>query len=362
MSRKRRQGAGFARKRSSKVGLPPATLVHVGEKRTEEVLIRVVQYDQDRAELLEPKGVEECKSLVGHGLGTWIDVQGVHQVEVVEDLGECFNLHGLLLEDVLDTNQRPKLEDYEGHTYLVLRALRYKGEDQASVVSEQISLVLSQGLVISFQEGAEDLFSGVRERLLAGRGRIRQMGTDYLLYCLVDNVVDRYFLLLEQLGEQIEELEEKVLSMPGPQTARDVHRLRRELLLVRKAIWPLREVLGGLLRGESGLVGDPVRPFLRDVYDHTIEIIDTLETFRDMAAAMLEVYLSGVNNRLSEVMKFLTMISTIFIPLSFIAGVYGMNFKFMPELEWAWGYPAALGLMAAVGSCMVLYFRKKRWL
>jgi len=361
MSRKRRQAAGLGRKRSSKVGLPPGTLVHVGERKTEEVRIRVVRYESQRAELLEPKDVKECRSLRVEGLTTWIDVQGVHRVEVVEDLGECFNLHGLLLEDVLDTNQRPKLEDYEGHTYLVLRALKYNGE-LSSVVSEQVSLVLSQGLVISFQEGDEDIFSAVRERLVAGRGRIRQMGADYLLYCLVDNVVDRYFFLLERLGEEIEALEEKVLSLPGPETAREVHRLRRELLLVRKAIWPLREVLGGLLRGESGLVGDSVRPFLRDVYDHTIEIIDTLETFRDMAAGMLDVYLSSVSNRLNEVMKFLTMISTIFIPLTFIAGVYGMNFKLMPELEWPWGYPAALGLMGCVGACMVWYFRKKGWL
>ncbi len=361
MSRKSKKGAWHARKRSSKVGLPPETLVHVGERKTEEVRIRVVRYESHRAEMLEPRGVEECRSLVAEGTTTWIDVQGVHQVEIVEDLGQCFNLHGLLLEDVLDTNQRPKLEDYDGHTYLVLRALKYSGEP-AWVVSEQVSLVLSRGLVISFQEGDEDLFSAVRERLMAGRGRIRQMGGDYLFYCLVDNVVDRYFLLLEKLGEEIDELEEKVLSMPAPQTARDVHRLRRELLLVRKAIWPLREVLGGLLRGESKLVGDSVRPFLRDVYDHTIEIIDTLETFRDMAAGMLEVYLSGVNNRLNEVMKFLTMISTIFIPLTFIAGVYGMNFKVMPELEWPWGYPAAMGLMGMVSVSMVLYFKKKGWI
>lgn len=361
MSRRSKKAAARTKSRSSKVGLPPETLVHIGEKKIEEVKIRVVRYGQHTAELLEPKGVEQCSSLLAEGLTTWIDVQGLHQVEVVEDLGECFGLHGLLLEDVLDTNQRPKLEDYGGHTYLVLRALKYDGE-RASVVSEQVSLVLSQGLVISFQEGDEDLFPAVRERILAGKGRIRRMGADYLIYCLVDNVVDRYFLLLERLGEEIEELEERVLTMPEPQTARDVHRLRRELLLVRKAIWPLREVLGGLLRGESGLVGDSVRPFLRDVYDHTIEIIDTLETFRDMAAGMLDVYLSSVSNKLNEVMKFLTMISTIFIPLTFIAGVYGMNFKLMPELEWPWGYPAALGLMGLVGLCMVWYFKKKGWL
>ncbi len=193
--------------------------MHVGERKTEEVRIRVVRYQGQRVELFEPKGVEECSAFRVEGLTTWIDVQGVHQVEVVEDLGECFGLHGLLLEDVLDTNQRPKLEDYEGHTYLVLRSLKYDGE-LASVVSEQVSLVLSRGLVISFQEGDEDLFSAVRERLMLGRGRIRQMGADYLLYCLVDNVVDRYFLLLERLGEEIEDLEEKVLSLPGPETAK----------------------------------------------------------------------------------------------------------------------------------------------
>lgn len=358
---RRREGAALAKKRSRKVGLPPGTLVHVGEKKTEEVCIRVVRYDPDHVEVIEPQAVEECGWVGGEGRTTWIDVHGIHRVDVVEELGRCFGLHALLLEDVLDTNQRPKLEEYGNHTYLVMRALMYDG-GQGLLSSEQVSLVLAPGMVISFQEGTEELFGAVRERIASGRGRIRQMGADYLLYSLLDAAVDRYFLLLERMGEEIEELEETVLSSPGPETARQVHRLRRDMLLVRKAIWPLREVLAGLLRGESALVGEAVHPFLRDVYDHTIEVIDTLETYRDMAAAMLEVYLSSVSNRLNEVMKFLTIISTIFIPITFIAGVYGMNFKFMPELEWPWAYPAVLGLMAILGGYMLWYFRKKRWL
>lgn len=362
MSRRGKKGSRLAGGRSKKAGLPPGTLVHVGDKRVEEVRIRVVRYDAHGAEVLEPQAVDECRWAGGDGRITWIDVHGIHRVEVVEELGRCFGLHPLLLEDVLDANQRPKLEQYEGHTYLVLRVLRYEAE-QGLLSSEQLSLILAPATVISFQEGEEELLSPLRERITAGRGRIRRMGADYLLYCMVDAVVDGYFGLLERMGEEIEEMEERILSSrPGPEAAAAVHRLRRDMLLVRKAVWPLREVVSGLLRGESDLVGEAVHPFLRDVYDHTIEVIDTLETYRDMAAAILDVYLSSVGNRLNEVMKFLTVISTIFIPLTFIAGVYGMNFKFMPELEWPWGYPAVLGSMAAVGGCMMWYFKRKRWL
>ncbi len=361
MARRKRTSPSLFRKRAQKVGLPPGTLVHVGEKKTERVVVRVVFYDADEAEVRELDSLEEFRSLERDGLKAWIDVQGLHDVALIEKIGQLFGLHMLLLEDVVDTNQRPKLEDYGTHTYVVIRYLKYD-TSRGLVISEQVSLALAGGLVLSFQEGAEDLFSHVRERLIAGKGKIRQMGADYLLYCLIDNIVDHYFLLLEHMGEELEELEEAILSSPAPQCVRQVHRLRREMLTVRKALFPLREVLGGLLRGESALVGEAVRPFLRDVYDHTVEIMDTLETYRDMAAALIDVYLSSVNNRLNEIMKFLTMISTIFIPLTFIAGIYGMNFEFMPELKWPWGYPASLGLMAMISAFMLWYFKRKGWL
>jgi len=361
MARRKRTSSSLFRKRAQKVGLPPGTLVHVGEKKTEKVVVRVVFYDAEGAELRELDSLGECTWLEREGLKAWIDVQGLHDVALIEKIGQCFGLHALLLEDVVDTNQRPKLEDYGTHTYVVLRNLKYD-RPKGLVISEQVSLAISSGLVLSFQEGAEDLFSQVRERLLAGKGKIRQMGPDYLLYCLIDNIVDNYFPLLEHMGEELEELEEAILSSPTPQSVSQVHRLRREMLTVRKALFPLREVLGGLVRGESAHVGEAVRPFLRDVYDHTVEVMDTLETYRDMAAAMIDVYLSSVNNRLNEIMKFLTMISTIFIPLTFIAGIYGMNFEFMPELKWQWGYPAALGLMAAISGFMLWYFKRKGWL
>jgi len=232
------------------------------------------------------------------------------------------------------------------------------------MLAEQVSLILGPNFVISFQEeGKEgDLFEVVRERLRSSKGKLRKMGADYLLYALLDAIVDGYFVILERLGERIEVLEEELLANPSQLTLQNIHTMKREMIFLRKSVWPLREVISGLQRGESPLITETTGPYLRDVYDHTIQVIDAVESFRDMLAGMLDIYLSSISNRLNEVMKLLTIIATIFIPLTFIVGVYGMNFKLMPELEWRWGYPAVWLVMVVVAGLMLAFFRRKRWL
>jgi magnesium transporter len=230
------------------------------------------------------------------------------------------------------------------------------------VVVEHVSLILGPSFVISFQERPGDVFGPTRERIRGGKGRVRKMGADYLAYCLADAIVDGYFAVLENLGDRIEDVESILVSNPSNDTLRAVHHLKRENLLLRKSVWPLREVINGLDRSESELITDPTHVYMRSVYDHSIQVIDTMETFRDMLAGMLDTYLSSLSNRMNEVMKVLTIIATIFIPLTFVAGIYGMNFQSMPELAWPWGYPAALAVMAIVAAGMVYYFRRKKWL
>jgi magnesium transporter len=349
------------KKRSKKAGLPPGTLIHIGEKKTEELKITVIDYEETHFEEREVKRVEECFVFKDKPTVTWMNVDGLHQVEILEKLGECYGLHPLVLEDILNTDQRPKMEDYGEYIYIVLKALDYNDKSN-EIETEQISLILGSNFVFSFQEREGDTFDPIRERIRNGKGRIRSMGADYLAYALVDSIVDNYFIILEKLGEKIEFLEDKLVSHPTPETLQTIHHLRREMIFLRKAVWPLREVINSLERGESSLVKESTRLYLRDVYDHTIQTIDTIETYRDMVSGMLDIYLSSVSNRLNSVMKVLTIIATIFMPLTFLAGVYGMNFKYMPELGWRWGYPFIWLIMVGIGVLMLIFFRKKKWL
>jgi magnesium transporter len=349
------------KRRSKKAGLPPGTLVHIGEKKIEESKITVLDYDEVHFQEKEIKRIEECFLFKDSPTVTWINIDGLHQVEILEKLGECYGFHPLVLEDILNTDQRPKMEDYGEYLYIVLRMLNY--DDKSSEIeTEQISLILGPNFVFSFQEKEGDVFDPIRERIRNSKGRIRKMGADYLSYTLLDSIVDNYFIILEKLGEKIEFLEEELITRPIPETLQTIHHLKREMIFLRKAVWPLREVIGSLERGEPPLVKETTRVYLRDVYDHTIQVIDTIETFRDMVSGMLDIYLSSVSNRLNSVMKVLTIIATIFMPLTFIAGIYGMNFKYMPELGWRWGYLAVWLIMIGIGVFMIAYFKKKRWL
>jgi len=343
-----------------KVGLPPGTLVHIGERKAEKARIGIIDYDQKNFEEKEPEKIEHCFAFKDKPSVTWINIDGLHQVEIIEKIGAHFGIHPLVLEDILHTGQRPKTEDHGDYIFTVLRMLYYD-EEEEEIIGEQISVILGPNYVISFQEREGDIFNPIRERIRNGKGRIRKAGADYLAYGLLDAIVDHYFVILENLGEKIESLEEELVTHPTPETLQMIHKLKTTMISLRKSVWPLRELIGGLERGESPLITESTGIYLRDLYDHTIQVIDTIETFRDMVSGMLDIYLSSVSNRMNEVMKVLTIIATIFIPLTFIAGIYGMNFKFMPELEWHFGYPLALLVMLSIVGLMVIYFRRKRW-
>ena len=349
------------KKRSRKAGLPPGTLIHIGERKTEEVKITIMDYDETQLQEKEAKTFDECFPYKNRPTVTWINVDGIHQVETLEKLGECFGVHPLTLEDILNTDQRPKMEDFGDYMYIVLKMFTRNAQND-EIVTEQISLILGENFVLSFQENVGDVFDPVRARIRSDKGRLRKMAADYLLYSLLDAIVDNYFIILENFGDQIEFIEERLIVNPAQETLKIIHKLKREMLFLRKSVWPLREVISGMERGESPLIKGTTKIYLRDVYDHNIQIIDTIETLREMLSGMLDIYLTSISNRLNAVMKVLTIIATIFMPLTFLAGIYGMNFKYMPELEWKWGYFLILFVMFGIGISMLFYFKKKKWL
>jgi magnesium transporter len=344
-----------------RVGLTPGTLVHVGERKIEKVRIRIIDYDETQLEEKEAKTVEECFPFKDKPTITWINIDGLHDVEVIEKIGKQFDLHPLVLEDIVNTGQRPKLEDMGNHIFVVLKMLYYDKEKN-ELEAEQVSVILGENFVISFQERVGDIFEPLRERIRQNKGRVRKLAADYLAYALIDSIVDHYFVILEQLGERIEDTEQELATDPTVETLQCIRAFKKEMIFLRKSIWPLREVVNSLERGELSLIHESTGIYLRDVYDHTIQIIDTVESYRDMLSGMLDVYLSSISNRMNEVMKVLTIFAAIFIPLTFVAGIYGMNFSFMPELGWHWGYFAVLLVMAVIGASMLVYFRRKRWL
>lgn len=349
------------KKRSTKTGLPPGALIHIGEKKTELAKIKILDYDENQFDEIEAKTIEECFPFKEKPTITWINIDGLHQVDIIEKIGKNFDFHPLLLEDILNTEQRPKIEVFENYIYIVLKMLYYN-DNIKEINSEQVSIIFGQNYVISFQEREGDVFNPIRDRIRTGKGRIRKMGADYLAYSLMDAIVDNYFIILEKIGEDIEDAEESMITNPTPGTLHAIHLLKRKMISLRKSVWPLREVVSALERSESPLIRDTTRIYLKDVYDHTIQVIDTVETFRDMLSGMLDVYLSSISNKMNEIMKVLTIIATIFIPLTFIAGVYGMNFENMPELKWDWGYRVVWFVMLLMGISMLAYFRKKKWL
>ena len=346
-------------RRSLKTGQPPGTLIHVGERKAEEITISVARYDATRLEERRVEQISECLPPVDETLLTWINVVGLHDPAILEDMGQCFGFHPLVLEDILNTEQRPKMEDFGDYVFIVLKMIT--PNEEGELEPEQVSLILGPRYVISFQERQADDFQPVRQRLQSG-GRLRRMGADYLAYSLLDTIVDRYFDTLEGVGEQMETLEEELLAQPTPKTLQQIHRLKQSTILLRRSVWPLREVIGALERGETPLVQDATQLYLRDLYDHTIQVMDSIETYRDMLSGMLDIYLSTISNTMNSVMKVLTIIGTIFIPLTFVAGIYGMNFQYMPELSWRWAYPLVWLIMLAVATVMVIFFRRKRWL
>ena len=336
-------------------------LVYVGDTAPVPISIEVIYYDEHTFEAQTLTALRECPYLHDGHTVTWVNVTGLSRVEVFEQLGQCFGLHPLVLEDILDTHQRPKVEDYDDYLYMVVKHLEYDQETEA-IGADQVSLVLGPQFVVSVQERPGDPFDAIRERLRTGKGRLRKLGADHLAHALLDAIVDSYFLFVERLGDQVDLLQEDLVSRPGPQRLQTLHTLKREMIFLRSAIWPLRELIGNLERWETPLITQSTTLYLRDVYDHTIQVIDALETLRDILSSMLDIYLSSISNRMNEIMKVLTIISTLFIPLTFMVGIYGMNFHFMPELQWRWSYPILWGIMLSVVVGMLYYFRRKKWL
>jgi magnesium transporter len=356
------KAVGDAAGRSArKAGLPPGALVYTGDQTLDKATIDIMDYDADDFRELKSVSASDTAPFRESPTVTWMNVIGLHDVELIGAIGERFDLHPLVLEDVLSTGQRPKFENLGDYLFIVLKTLHWRRES-SDVRTEQISLVLGPSFVVSFQEIPEDPFDNVRERIRTGRGRIRTMGADYLAYALIDAVVDNYFVALESLGERIEVLSEETMGDPTEHTVHDIQSLRHILSDVRRSVWPLREVISAFQREESPLLTETTDVYVRDVYDHTIQVVETIEAYRDIVSGLFDMYLSSVSNRMNEVMKVLTIIATIFIPITFVAGVYGMNFHRMPELAWAWGYPLALFAMLSIALTMVFYFKRKRWL
>lgn len=335
--------------------------MHVGEQRHEPVKLSVIKYDEADFHEKTVDTVEEALSFRNKSSVMWLNIDGVHQPEIIEQVSKSFGLHPLVAEDIASTGQRPKMEDFDDYIFVVLRMLWFDGNENETK-TEQMSIILGRDFVVSFQEREGDVFDHIRERLRSNKGRIRKLGADYLAYSLIDSIVDNYFMVLEKLGETIEDIEDRLVTNPTVETLQTIHDLKREMIFLRKSVWPLREVINRLERSESALINKSTFVYLRDVYDHTIQVMDAVETFRDMLSGMLDIYLSSVSNRMNEVMKVLTVIATIFIPLTFVAGIYGMNFRYMPELEQTWSYPVVLILMLVVALLMVVYFRRKKWI
>ena len=326
------------RKRAAKSEPSPGSPADTGEKKVEKVRVTLMDYDaKGNFEEREITDLTELAAAKDSDSVTWVNVAGLHEINVIESIGQFFGIHPLLLEDILTTDQQPKMEQYDNYIYIILKMLCWQPEEH-TVETEQISIVLGSHFVLTFQERDPDDFEALRQRLRDPNKRIRKLGPDFLAYSVLDAIVDGYFVVLEAIGDEIELRETEVVRDPGSEILQSVHDLKRELLLLRKSIWPFREVIGGLQRGESELFQKDTLIYLRDVYEHTVQIIDTVETFRDIVSSMLDIYLSSVSNRLNEVMRVLTVISTIFIPLTFITSLYGMNFHYMPELSWRWGY------------------------
>ena len=349
------------KKYAQKVGMPPGSLVYIGEERTEPVQITVAHYNETHFHEAEVQTIQECLHFRDSETVTWIHINGIHETEIIEEIGAHFGVNLLVLEDLMSPTQLPKIEVYEDHVFIILKNLDYDAAS-LSVFREQISLIIGEDYVISLQEEPRKIFTPIRSRLQNTNSRLRKMRADYLAYALIDVIIDHYFIVLEQLSDQIEAIEEKAITNPTSEVLRNINILRREFRMLRRPVLPLRDVINEVLGGEIALFSQDTHLYFRDVYDHLIQVIHTLETFRIAVSELFDTYTSAVSHRMNEIMKVLTLVATIFIPLTFIAGIYGMNFKFMPELEVPWGYPAVLLAMVGLGMVMFLYFKFKKWL
>ncbi|MDQ1265840.1 MAG: magnesium transporter [Bacteroidota bacterium] len=348
-------------KRHKKIGEPPGTVTFVGEKKIDKPRVTLIEFDDNHVEEKFIESFDECMPYIDKNSVIWLNIEGLHDVELIGKIGKCFDIHPLILEDIVNTDHLPKIDYFENYIFIVLKNIIFD-EQSRDIKSEQICLILGTNYVISFQESNTGIFNYIRERLFASKGKIKQLGADYLNYTLLDAIVDNYFLVLEKIDEDIDTLEEELIQSPTSNTLSNIHKLKRGMIYLRKSVWPLREVIRRLDIEETELIENSTAIYIKDLYEHIIQVIETLEFLRDILSNLMDVYMSSISNKMNEVMKVLTIIATIFIPLTFIAGVYGMNFKFMPELEWRWGYPAIIIFMALIFIGMLFYFKRKKWI
>lgn len=349
------------KRKSDKTGLSPGSIVHIGEQKVDQVKISLIDYNNEKHDIKILSSIEDAYSHRDTETVSWINIIGLHDPNILQDIGTHFDVHALTLEDIVNTEQRPKIEIFDEYIFIVLKMIFYS-DKRETIETEQWSIILGNKFVITFQEKEGDLFDPIRTRIKIQKGRLRRRGADYLTYALIDIVVDNYYLIVENIGEILESIEEEVLENPDKTIPQKIQSFKKDLLWLRKTLWPLREAISNLNKQETELIVESTTPYLQDLYDHTIQVVDTLETFREMATGILELYQSTVSNKMNEVMKVLTIVASIFIPLTFIAGIYGMNFENMPELKWPFGYFMAWTLMILIGAMLVIVFRKRKWL
>jgi magnesium transporter len=347
---------------SKKTGLPPGTLLHVGDEKRQKAKVVLMEYTAEKFFEKTECYIQDFLQKIPQDTVTWYNIEGIHDVSLIETVGKELGLHQLTLEDIVHSGQRAKFEDFDDYLFIVLKMLRYNKEKH-QLQSQQVSMVLGKGYLMTFQENDWDVFEIIRKRIRKNNGNVRQMGCDYLAYALIDAIVDHYYEILEHFGDMMDQLEEELLAHPTEKTLHKIHTIKRDFILLRKSIWPLREVAGALQKDESELLSNETQLHLRDVQDHAVQVIDALESSRDLVSGMLEIYLSAVSNKMNSIMKVLTLIATIFIPLTFVTGIFGMNFEKMPELKQTWMYPWGFWIIiAATVVGMVFYFRKRKWL
>lgn len=342
---------------SSKIGLPPGSLIHIGKRRADKVTLTLYRYDSNHFEESKINIIEDFVTPKDKDKINWLNIDGLHDTNTIKKIGESYNLHPLLLEDILNTKHRPKVELFNDYIFITFKMLGYD-KNRIKINYEQVSIVLGKNYVLSFQEKQGDIFDPIRERIRNAKGKVREKGADYLVYLLVDIVVDNYFSIVDHIGEEIEALEEKVTKTPGEEFLNKIQKLKRELIFLRKSILPLKDAIGSLEKESE----ESAAKYFRDVLDHTVNIIEIMETYRDMLTSLLSIYHSNITNKMNNVMKVLTIVATIFIPLTFVTGIYGMNFKYMPELDWKLGYMLVWSIIIGISVTMLIYFKRKKWL
>ncbi|QLH03356.1 magnesium and cobalt transport protein CorA [Nitrosopumilus cobalaminigenes] len=346
---------------SDTIGQRPGALIHVGEQKVDNVTVNLIEYDSEKINEITNASFEECLESKNKPNVSWVNIIGVHDPNVIKTFGDNFGIHSLHQSNIMNTELRPSVEIFDDHILIMLKMPHYDSQT-GKLDLEQISIVLAENHLLTFQEIEDDFFDEIRKRLRDNAGSIRKLKSDYLAYSLIDAIIDSYFLVLEKIGDLTEDLEEVLMQNPTPETMQTIQTLKRRMIALRKAIWPGREIINSLERESTVLISDNTRTYLRDVYNHTIQVTDSIEGLRDVIGGMLDTYLSSVSNRMNEVMKTLTIVAAIFIPITFIAGLYGTNFSYVPELEWEGSYFAMLIVMAIISGAMVAWFKKKRWL